>query len=293
MEKEPLISIALCTYNGEKYIREQMESLIGQTYSNLEIIIVDDHSTDDTVKILESYKKENIKIYYNEKNIGFNKNFEKALRLCKGIYIAISDQDDIWEKDKIEILFKNIGDKMMVYSNSMLIDAEGKTIRKRFKKLMPPTGDPRQFSIRNYVAGHTLLLKKDFLSYVLPIPSNCFYDWWFAINAANEGSVCCIDRCLTKQRFHGNNSSAEKNTGNDEKYISMSKWIDTVLKIKDLQHRSFFNRLFFILKIKNRTFRDLNLLAFQIWNFRKIYNFRNWLSNLNEARKIILSDIPA
>jgi glycosyltransferase involved in cell wall biosynthesis len=106
----PLVSIAMCTYNGAKFMAKQLESIINQTYKNLEIVIVDDRSTDDTVAIVEQFAKndERIKFYQNETNLGFNKNFEKAVNLTTGDYISISDQDDIWLPTKIEDLLNAI-----------------------------------------------------------------------------------------------------------------------------------------------------------------------------------------
>ena len=85
-----LISIALATYNGEKYIREQLDSILSQSYTNFELIICDDHSTDSTIEVIKYYleKDSRISLYQNKTNNGFLKTFEKILSLCKGIYIA-------------------------------------------------------------------------------------------------------------------------------------------------------------------------------------------------------------
>jgi glycosyltransferase involved in cell wall biosynthesis len=95
-DNQPLVSIAMTTYNGEKFLIKQLDSLVNQTYHNIEIIIVDDCSSDKTLNILNQYSKENsnIQILANEKNIGLHNNFEKALKHCKGDYIALCDQDD-------------------------------------------------------------------------------------------------------------------------------------------------------------------------------------------------------
>ena len=93
----PLISIAIATYNGEKYLEEQLDSIYAQTYKNIEVIVTDDCSSDKTVEILKKYyKSHGLKYVINETNLGFVKNFEKAISLCRGDYIALSDQDDIW-----------------------------------------------------------------------------------------------------------------------------------------------------------------------------------------------------
>src|ERR1700754_726282 len=120
MDEELLVSIALCTYNGEKYISQQLDSILRQTHRNLEIIIVDDCSADNTFNIVKRYSilDSRIKCFRNEVNIGFNKNFEKAIKLATGDYIAISDQDDIWLPGKVELLLNNIGDNWLIFSNS-------------------------------------------------------------------------------------------------------------------------------------------------------------------------------
>ena len=104
-ENIPLVSIALCIYNGERFLKEQLETLVNQTYKNIEIVAVDDCSTDSSVLILETYKAKYpfINIHRNARNLGYVKNFEKAISLCKGDFIALSDQDDIWDPDKIKL----------------------------------------------------------------------------------------------------------------------------------------------------------------------------------------------
>src|SRR5215468_9284257 len=92
----PLVSIALCTYNGEKFLQKQLDSLLEQTYPNIEIIAVDDASTDNTWRILMNSAKRysnKLKLYKNEKNLGYSLNFERAIKLCRGDFIALSDQD--------------------------------------------------------------------------------------------------------------------------------------------------------------------------------------------------------
>ena len=102
-KKDILVSITLATYNGEKFIREQLDSLLQQTYNNLEIIISDDGSTDKTIPIIEEYFKKDPRISFSKNPTpnGYKKNFERAIRLCRGEIIFLCDQDDIWYKDKI------------------------------------------------------------------------------------------------------------------------------------------------------------------------------------------------
>src|SRR2546428_7089887 len=116
--KSPLISVALCSYNGSKFIEEQIQSILKQSYSNLEVVICDDGSTDGTWETLcrLSTTDDRIKIYANEINLGYNKNFDKAFSLCAGEYIAISDQDDVWMTHKLERLLDCIGENLVIGS---------------------------------------------------------------------------------------------------------------------------------------------------------------------------------
>ncbi|WP_374759404.1 glycosyltransferase [Dyadobacter fanqingshengii] len=126
----PLISIALCTYNGQRYLKDQLDSLLNQSYQNIEILAVDDCSNDLTYDILLEYAAvhSNIRVYRNNSRLGYNLNFGKALRLCNGDLIAISDQDDIWRKDKLEIQYNAIKSNVLIYCDSHFIDSSGKSM---------------------------------------------------------------------------------------------------------------------------------------------------------------------
>ncbi|SMO58621.1 glycosyltransferase [Solitalea koreensis] len=205
---QPLVSIALCSYNGAKFIIDQINSIQLQTYPNLEIIIVDDCSTDNTWNLVTNLAAEDsrIKAYKNEVNIGFNKNFEKAISLCSGDYIAISDQDDIWMPIKIDTLVKNIGDKGVIFSNSQYIDEQGQLLNKYllydfnlshyqcFKSIL----------LHNILTGHTTMFRKKFSEQLLPIPQNGYYDWWLAFIGIYNNELIYLNEVLTYYRIHAN-----------------------------------------------------------------------------------------
>ena len=105
------VSVVICTYNGERYLREQLDSILAQTYPVFEVVVQDDCSTDGTVGIIESYRNKfsNLRIIRNEHNLGFNENFHRALLQAEGDLIAISDQDDVWDEDKLSIAIQKLG----------------------------------------------------------------------------------------------------------------------------------------------------------------------------------------
>ena len=130
-EKNVEVSVALCTFNGEHYLREQLDSILNQTYDNItEIVCVDDNSTDKTWSILKEYSEQykQFRIFRNETNEGYIQNFEKAVSLTSRNYIAISDQDDLWYPTKISKLMEAIGESLMVYSDNQYIDGNFRII---------------------------------------------------------------------------------------------------------------------------------------------------------------------
>lgn len=214
--KQSLVSIALCTYNGEKYIAKQLDSILNQDYPNLEIIISDDISSDGTAAILENYaaKNQNIKFWINESNLGFNQNFKKAMDNCSGDFIAIADQDDIWLENKISLLMENIGDNLLIYHDSAYIDNQDKPTGKstlshhRFVK-----GEcAKNLIYYNCVSGHTCLIKKELLTLTPDFPTNFYYDWWLAYTAACTGKITFITDKLVQHRKHEESSTGKDKT---------------------------------------------------------------------------------
>lgn len=206
MEKLPLISVAMCTYNAGNFLEKQIFSILEQSHQNIEIVVVDDDSTDGTYEYLEKLKEthQQIKLFRNDINLGFNKNFEKAISLCSGDLIAISDQDDIWLPDKLEVLMNNIGDNWLVFSNSELIDSEEKLLGIQILKpnFSMENKSFKSILLRNSVTGHTCLFTKEFREYFLPIPAEGYYDWWIGFIAFYHQKATYVNKCLTLHRMH-------------------------------------------------------------------------------------------
>ena len=219
MINKDLVSIAMTTYNGERFLQQQLDSIINQTYSNVEIIIVDDYSTDQTKEILVKFQKEYaycVKVYFKRFNLGLVKNFEKAIGYCNGNYIALADQDDVWRVEKIEKLVSLIGNKSLIYSDVSLIDNEGKTFRKSRASTYGINNKSGlsfcDLVFKNYVIGCSALFKKDMIRYILPIPENsAFHDWWIATVASKESGIEYCNEPLVGYRQHENNQYGDKN----------------------------------------------------------------------------------
>ena len=213
---KPLVSIAMCTYNGERFLREQIDSLVAQDYPNLEIIIADDKSTDSTFQILEEYQQRhsNFRVLQNETNLGFVKNFEKVISLCSGEYISLCDQDDIWFPHKVSSLISEIGSASLIYSKLSMIDEKGNPISKSLleKRLHGTCHLGLLFS--NCVTGHASIVRKETALAALPIPKNIdYHDHWFAFVAAADKGIKASDQILSLYRIHDTNASFRKNMG--------------------------------------------------------------------------------
>lgn len=210
VRSKPLVSVAMATYNGEKFIGEQLDSILNQTYPNIEIVITDDDSGDSTVSIIKEFQKKYISIvlFTQKRNSGVTKTFENSIKNCKGDFIALSDQDDIWQLNKIEILVDEIGTEDAVYSNSLLVDKNGMSLTKEFKSIMNLksyySGAP--FLLSNCVPGHTILMKSDFAKMISPFPANIMFDRWISFCAAANNGIKFVDKSLVLYRQHGSNT---------------------------------------------------------------------------------------
>lgn len=206
-----LVSIAMCTYNGERFLRKQLDSLINQNHRPLEIIIVDDGSTDTTCSIIQEYANQNsfIHFYQNKQNLGYVKNFEKALSLCSGDYIALCDQDDIWLPEKLSTQLENIGDASLTYSELSYIDENDRPLNAPPRKTNRLAGRcPLALLFGTCVTGHLALLKREVLDHALPFPEGIrAHDHWIPFVASAINGLKPTDHILSLYRSHGHNVS--------------------------------------------------------------------------------------
>ena len=213
------IDILLPTYNGEKYLREQLDSILNQTYKNIRLIISDDCSKDSTPKILEEYRKkdERIELYLQKENTGVVKEIEFLLKKVKSNYYMLADQDDVWLPIKveksIETLKKQNAD--LVFGDLEVVDEKLETIYPSFgdfmllnRKIHKYIDSYKVNYLYNCVTGCTILSKKEFIEKILPIPTESKYlihDHWIGLIVALNGKLAYMPEKYIKYRQHGNN----------------------------------------------------------------------------------------
>ncbi len=212
-------SVALCTYNGEKFLPIQLDSILNQTKKIDEIVVCDDGSTDSTMKILENYHDkfpDIFRIYRNKENLRSVKNFEKTISLCTNEIIFLSDQDDVWLPTKVEKyirFFEENHDISVLCSNGFGIDENGKkldviTIWDIPKLVKDRDGFFDYFKsislLGNIATGASMALRKSFLPSVMPFPilSRFHHDEWIALVASEKGEFELIDDKLFQYRVH-------------------------------------------------------------------------------------------
>jgi len=212
------ISVAMCTYNGAANLGEQLAGIAGQTRPPDELIVCDDGSTDESVRIVEDFASQApfaVRPVANETNLGVTKNFEKAVGLCTGDVIALSDQDDVWMPEKlarIESTFENHPAAGLVFSDAECVDADLHPLGYR---LWPSVYiGPRQLKrvraggtfdlllTHNIVTGATAAFRSRYREMLLPIHEGWVHDGWIALLISAVADVIAIDEPLVKYRQH-------------------------------------------------------------------------------------------
>ncbi len=211
------ISIAMCTYNGSKYLAEQLDSIFRQTRQPDEIVICDDCSKDDTVELAKTLLNNwggKYSLVQNKKNLGFVKNFEKAIGLCHGDIIFLSDQDDVWDVRKIDIMiqtFEKHPEAAMIFHDSELVDQNLNLLYPSFWKNTLDFDyqlffkhDYKKLYAGNIVQGSASAIKKCVYQKAVPFPLDAFHDEWLALVALTIGEIVPVPQTLMKYR-QGNN----------------------------------------------------------------------------------------
>ena len=296
-----MISIALTTYNGESFLEEQLDSILTQSIQDYEVVCCDDCSKDNTWQILCKYAKDDnrFRVFRNKYNIGFKKNFEKAMSLCKGDFIALCDQDDIWTKNHLQLLINNMNNKMVSIGNCDLIDSYGnsyniKYSRSQAYKCIYTDGikaSCRILFFSNPFQGASMMIKKELLEKALPIPDEIkYHDAWVVLLACFCGGFTYTDSIVNQYRMTGRNVTVIRT-------LQYTRWIifkifiklllfnecpkdrqeaiETILKRVELtkEQRLFLNKSLQVTKTAGRVFICLRNALFYMRYSRYIFCF--------------------
>ncbi len=287
----PLVSIILPTYNGERFLKKQLDSLFAQTCQDFEIIVADDVSSDATVQILKSYiSHDNFHYSINPQNLGFIRNFSSAVKLAKGRYIAPCDQDDIWLPEKLQTLLNEADDHLLVYSNSELVDENGrplgKSLRDSLKINFISGNNHRAFYYSNCVAAHTMLFRRDLLHYIDTLPDSIYHDHWLAYLASRLGTIHAVDKKLVLYRRHDSSVTTtvkkKKFTGNPVSYLRAKADRQSERNQRKLQKLKDFQA--FNLKI-NKPDPELDVIIRELGKFDHYFFNRKIYSILSKRRQ--------
>lgn len=302
-----MIDILMATYNGEKFLREQIDSILNQTYSDFRLLISDDCSFDSTRKILQEYveKDRRVVVFLQNNNLGVVKNFEFLIEKVENDYFMFSDQDDFWQKDKIQ---KSM-DKMMnndcdiVYSDLEVVGPNLEVLNKSYWKLKGFEKKVKEYNnfdslyLNNYITGSTMLIKSKWKDKILPLPHKSNYilhDYWTALVVSKFGKISYLDEPLVKYRQHKSNEiGSRKRSDSIESFEEMRNlFIDVKLdhfkifmknndvfkdeKISKL-NKDAYQYFEYLKTVKKLTFKNFGLF-WKLYHYENFnYSFQNYL----------------
>lgn len=268
------IYILVSTYNGEKFLNDQLNSLFSQNYKNFELIVRDDGSSDKTLDILKSY---DIELLSSNKNLGVKKSFETLLKCAyknsDAKYFMFCDQDDVWNRDKIEKTFQKMQELEKLYGNEIpiLVHTDLEVVDKKLDTLSdsmwksehinPKANTLNKLLIQNTITGCSMMINKTLASKSLSISNKAImHDWWIGLVATTFGKIGFIEKTTMKYRQHDKNDTGTKE----------------------------YNYKFIINKLKK--FSDINIdkNIFQAKEFLEEYK-----EELDEKSKIMLEDFSS
>lgn len=208
------VSVAMATYNGEKYIKEQIESILNNLKENDELVISDDGSKDNTKSIIEEFQKSDkrVKLFDGPKK-GVKQNFANAIQNCNGEYIFLSDQDDVWENEKVKKVLATFEkeNSTLVIHNCEIVNENLQKSEKTFFEFRNSGRGIWKNIWKNTYIGCCMAFKSKIKDKILPIPNDIeMHDQWIGVINERYGKSYFLDECLIKYRRHENNVSQMK-----------------------------------------------------------------------------------
>ena len=290
IKSQPLVSTVICTFNGERYVGQQLESMLAQSTSLDEIVVSDDGSRDGTYSLITDFVETHSgprypswKIFQRNKPLGVSANFEFALRQASGKIVFLADQDDIWEKDKVRLSIEKFSDQSvsLVHTDALLISSENRSVGSLMQTLGLTSLERKHLTAgqalrvllrRNVVTGATVAIRSSLLDLALPIPNGWIHDEWLAFVAASRNGVRFDSRMLTKYRQHEGNEIGVSRLGLRRVRDRLKDSRNSVMGRKQERNRA----------IENFLDKNSELLCDREFDLLKQkLAFDNWRSNLS------------
>ncbi len=280
------VSVALCTYNGAKYIEQQLSSILNQSVSVDEIIVCDDGSKDNTVEIAENILKEypiSFRIESNCKSLGVADNFLKALKLSKGDYVFTCDQDDIWHNDKVKVFLERAQQtkKDLYFSDGNLVDGEGESLgctlwNAYFINIQEIQSKPLLYTIirRPIVTGAAMMVSRRLIDSIDAVPVGFLHDEWFSVMASIKNSVEAINKPTFDYRQHSSNVVGAKKQSCFER---LKTWLANYKRIEQM-HRVNYDKISQIFQFSRNTEYEPIL--------QKANSFWSDLNSIHKTKKV-------
>lgn len=219
----------MATYNGARFVRQQIDSILPQLSNGDELIVVDDASTDNTVEIVREYRDDRIRLTQNSQNVGVVKTFERALELALGDLIFLADQDDLWDPEKVSIFrreFLTHPEAAIIVSDARVIDADGRTLG-TWNDRLPFSPGLATNLLKNRYVGCLMAFRRDLLSSCLPFPPRVpMHDSWLGLMGRFRGKTLFIPKCLVSYRRHPSTVTTGKHAG----FLRMLRWRLTLFR---------------------------------------------------------------
>jgi alpha-1,3-rhamnosyltransferase len=245
----PLVSVIIPCYNHEKFVKEALQSVINQTYTNIQLIVIDDGSTDNSVEVIKELKQNFDFVFETQSNIGLSSTLNKGItKYAKGKYIAILASDDIWQENKLSIQVKfleNNKDFAMVCSNAFIVNSQSEIVDKFYNNFTNPNISFTEIALgRKIIPALTVIIRKEIFDFVGLFDKNLLIeDWDMWLRISYKYKVAGIDAYLANYRQHAFNTSSIKLEG-----MTMSRF-EILSKWKGLIKEKLFNKIYRNLEI--------------------------------------------
>ena len=227
-----MISVCMATYNGAKYVKEQIDSILPQLGNNDELVISDDGSRDETCSIISSYDDPRIKLLYNKGKHGFVGNFENALSHALGDIIVLSDQDDVWKPKKLFVLLGYLKQYDLIVHDAELIDAEGHSLHKNYYSCIHSKNGFWANFLKPRFLGCCMAFRKTVLQSSLPFVSERRgHDYWIGCIALLKFRVAFVPDVLIQYRRHGGNVTPSSEKSANSLFAKSLKRLDMLFSL--------------------------------------------------------------